>query len=88
MVGRWVVMMSVDRETQKAPSTQDGGKAEFEMAADEERIGLLAEFWDFLKHNKKWWLLPPLVVLLLLMVLGLLSAYGGGASAPFLYPMF
>ena len=31
---------------------------EFSREAGEARTGLAAEFWDFLKHNKKWWLLP------------------------------
>ena len=30
---------------------------------------MLAEFWAFLKYNKKWWLLPIVIVMLLLSVL-------------------
>jgi hypothetical protein len=48
-------------------------------------MGLLAEFWDFLKHEKKWWLTPIIVVLLLLGVLIFLS---GTVAAPFIYPIF
>jgi hypothetical protein len=47
--------------------------------------GLLGEFWEFLKHNKKWWLLPIVTVLLLLGVLIILS---GTAAAPFIYTLF
>ena len=43
---------------------------------------LLAEFLDFLRHNKKWWLLPILLVLLLFGVLIFLSGTG---AAPFIY---
>ena len=43
---------------------------------------LLAEFIDFLRHNKKWWLLPILLVLLLFGVLIFLSGTG---AAPFIY---
>jgi len=43
---------------------------------------LLAEFLDFLRHNRKWWLLPILVVLLLFGVLIFLSGTG---AAPFIY---
>jgi len=46
---------------------------------------LLVEFWDFLKHNKKWWLLPILLVILLLGLLVILSSSGVGA---FMYTVF
>jgi hypothetical protein len=56
---------------------------EFEKAgAEQARIGLVREFWGFLRHNKKWWLLPILIVLLLL---GLLVILSGTGLAPFLY---
>ena len=48
-------------------------------------MGIVREFWDFLKHNKKWWLLPIVVVLLLVTVLVVLS---GTAVAPFIYTLF
>jgi hypothetical protein len=59
--------------------------AEFERLAKERRPSLLAEFWDFLKHNKKWWLLPIILVLLLL---GLLILLAGTSAAPFIYTIF
>lgn len=49
------------------------------------RTGIVAEFLDFLRHNKKWWLLPILIFLLLLIVLASLSSTGG---APFIYTLF
>ena len=58
---------------------------EFREEAAGPRRGLLGEFWDFLKHNKKWWLLPILVALLLL---GLLVILGGTGLAPFIYTVF
>ena len=58
---------------------------EFENLGKQQRTSLLAEFWLFLKHNKKWWLLPILIVLLLL---GALVLLGGTAIAPFIYPLF
>ncbi len=58
----------------------------FEKAASSQaRGGLLGDFWDFLRTNKKWWLLPILAVLLLFGVLMLLS---GTAAAPFIYTLF
>jgi drug/metabolite transporter superfamily protein YnfA len=59
---------------------------EFERAASEEsRGGFLAEFWGFMKQNKKWWLLPLLLALLLFGVLIFLSGTG---LAPFIYTLF
>ncbi|MDD2329023.1 MAG: DUF5989 family protein [Lentisphaeria bacterium] len=45
----------------------------------------MSEFWQFLKHNKKWWLLPIIIILL---GLGLLVFLSGTAIAPFIYPLF
>ena len=47
--------------------------------------GLLREFWDFLRYNKKWWLTPIILVLLLL---GSFVFLSGTALAPFIYPFF
>jgi hypothetical protein len=69
-----------------AQMAQDSNKPdEFQQAAQAGRTGLLTEFWDFLKHNKKWWLMPILIVLLLL---GGLVFLGGTAAAPFIYTLF
>ncbi len=57
----------------------------FADAASDQAPGLLAELWDFLKHNKKWWLTPIIVVLLLMAALLML---GGTAAAPFIYTLF
>jgi hypothetical protein len=47
--------------------------------------GLIGEFWDFLRHNKKWWLTPIVLVLLLVGALVLLA---GSSAAPFIYTLF
>lgn len=57
----------------------------FEAASREADSGLLREFVDFLKENRKWWLVPILLVLLLVAALAVL---GGTAAAPFIYPLF
>ncbi len=57
----------------------------FERLAQEKRSSLVAEFWYFLKHNKKWWLLPIVGVLLLL---GLVVLLAGTSAAPFIYTIF
>ncbi|MBI2478859.1 MAG: hypothetical protein HYV60_09555 [Planctomycetia bacterium] len=58
---------------------------DFSRIANEQDIGLLAEFWDFLIHNKKWWLTPIVLILLLMGVLVMLS---GTAAAPFIYTLW
>ena len=67
-------------DTPKDPRTD-----EFESLSRQKRPSLVAEFWSFLKYNKKWWLLPIVIVLLLL---GLIVLLGGTAIAPFIYPLF
>lgn len=60
--------------------------AKFEEAAkDQQRTGLFSEFWQFLKHSKKWWLLP---IILVLVVFGVLVFLSSTAAAPFIYTLF
>ena len=58
---------------------------DFAKQAEEMQPGIIAEFWDFLIHNKKWWITPIVVVLLLMGVLILLS---GTSAAPFIYTIW
>jgi hypothetical protein len=61
-------------------------KSDFsQIANDANEQSLLAEFFCFLKSNKKWWLAPILIVLLSLGALLLLSS---SAAAPFIYTLF
>jgi len=69
---------------QQTPPKKDTAE-DFERQAAQEQTGLLAEFVDFLKHNKKWWLTPIILVLLLV---GILVLIGSSAAAPFIYPLF
>jgi len=50
------------------------------------KLGILKEFWDFLKVRKKWWLTPIIVVMVLLGVLIVFSQ--GSAISPFIYTLF
>jgi len=59
--------------------------ADFARQAEEAQPGLIAEFVDFLIHNKKWWLTPIILVLLLL---GLLAFLSTSPAAPFIYNVF
>jgi hypothetical protein len=58
---------------------------EFSREAEGGRTGVVAEFIDFLKHNKKWWLIPILVAMV---AIGVLIALGTTGAAPFIYPLF
>ncbi len=49
-------------------------------------MGLLKEFWLFLRVRKKWWLLPIIIVMVLLGTLLVLAQ--GSALAPFIYTIF
>lgn len=71
----------------EGPTKRDPSEArkEFEKEAQAERVGLVAEFIDFLAHNKKWWLLPIIAILLLTT---LLVFVGGTGAAPFIYTLF
>jgi hypothetical protein len=60
---------------------------QFANAAEEQQMGLVREFWDFLLHNKKWWITPIVVVLLLVGILAYLSA-SAPAIMPFIYTIF
>ncbi len=55
------------------------------QASSERSGGLMSEFFDFLKENKKWWLAP---IILSILGLGLLVMLGGTAAAPFIYTLF
>jgi hypothetical protein len=61
------------------------GSDDFAAQAAEGRTGLVSEFSDFLRENKKWWLAPIVIAIL---GLGLLVVLGGTAAAPFIYTLF
>lgn len=50
------------------------------------KIGILVEFWEFLRYRKKYWLTPIIVMLVLLSALIILTE--GSALAPFVYTLF
>jgi drug/metabolite transporter superfamily protein YnfA len=51
-----------------------------------ERPGVVAEYWAFLRDHKKWWLVP--IALLLLILGGLLLVTQGSPLAPLIYSIF
>ena len=70
---------------QATPSRREQKAEEFEELVKKPQTGIIAEFVDFLLHNKKWWLTPIIVVLLLV---GFLVMLGGTGAAPFIYTLF
>ena len=50
------------------------------------KVRVLLEFWDFLRHQKKYWLAP---IVLILILFGLLLIFAQtSAVAPFIYTLF
>ncbi len=78
-----------DQETDDNTDNNTGNNThsnnDFAAQSAQERTGLVEEFVDFLKDNKKWWLAPIIVSIL---GLGLLVMLGGTAAAPFVYTLF
>jgi hypothetical protein len=70
-----------DKRSSKNPDPAN----EFERQATRRSGGVLGDFVDFLRYNRKWWLVPILMVLLLA---GLVAILGGTAIAPFIYTLF
>ncbi len=57
----------------------------FADMAEGRQIGIVREFFEFLRENKKWWLLP---IILALLLLGALVILGSTSAAPFIYTLF
>jgi hypothetical protein len=68
-----------------ADPRDDRMKSDFASEASKPQPGLVMEFWEFLRDNKKWWLAPIVISIL---GLGLLVLLGGTAAAPFIYTLF
>jgi hypothetical protein len=57
----------------------------FAEHAAEKPKGFFADFFHFIRHNKKWWITPIFVILILVSALLIL---GGSGVAPFIYSLF
>jgi len=73
--------MAEDKTRDKAATPGE----DFATMAEGRQGGIVREFFDFLRQNKKWWLAPVIIALLLL---GLLVLLGGTTAAPFIYTLF
>ncbi len=47
--------------------------------------GLLAEFWDFIVHEKAWWMTP--IVLVLMAMIGFILYAEASPVLPFIYAL-
>lgn len=65
--------------------SNDAAPSEFEQLGEEQPLGLMAEFWLFIKEEKKWWLTP---IILVLLGVGVLVALTSTGAAPFIYTLF
>ena len=50
------------------------------------KLGIIKEFWEFLRVRKKWWLTPIVIIFLLLGLLIVMTE--SSAVAPFIYTLF
>ncbi len=71
--------------SEEAGASEKRESAEFARQAARPARSFLGEYWDFLRHERKWWLVPLLLVLLLA---GGVIVMGGSGFAPFLYALF
>ena len=69
--------------TDKSDLPESTPSLDFENEAGQAQVGILREFWDFLRYNKKWWLTPIIVVLLLVSAIVVI-----GGAAPLIYTIF
>ena len=73
-------------ETQPEQISSNEERAEeFVKESQSRQPSVLAEFFDFLVHNKKWWLTPIVLVLLFLSFFVLMT---NTALGPFIYVLF
>jgi len=65
--------------------SDDRSEQQFSNLAEESQGNVIGEFWEFMRHRKKWWLTPIVITLLLM---GVLVILGSTAAAPFIYTLF
>jgi len=75
--------MESEQESSEKETASHRDVDSFLAEADQSDQSMLAEFIQFLLHNKKWWLAP---IIIGLVIFGLLIIFGGSAFAPFIYP--
>ena len=74
-----------DFQGDTSDSDTNTDRSDFQQIASGKQVGIVREFWDFLKHNKKWWLTP---IILSLLLIALIAITAGSGAAPFIYTLF
>jgi Family of unknown function (DUF5989) len=74
-----------DSDFDRVASDFDRAASDFDRAASQRPATFIGEFWQFVRHNKKWWLTPIVGTLLLVAVLIFLAGSGAG---PLVYTLF
>lgn len=72
------------QQGQEKRTSEERTPTEFLTQSEQSSPGILAEFWEFLCHNRKWWLAP---IILALLLIGFLVFLSGSSLAPFIYPI-
>ena len=67
----------------RAADSREG--QQFARLSQDQPPGIVEEFVDFLRHNKRWWLTPIILIMLLKSLLIVLT---NTAVAPFIYVLF
>ena len=49
------------------------------------RRSIAAEFWLFIKENKRWWLIPIIILFLILISIAIIGSTG---EAPAMYDLY
>ena len=62
----------------------DTKERDFARQAEQRQPGVVREFVDFLRYNKKWWLTPIILVLFLVGILVVVSS----VVSPWIYTLF
>ncbi len=57
----------------------------FVREADRKPRGFIAEYWEYLRRERKWWLAP---VVFFLLAASAFIILGGTGLAPFIYALF
>ena len=74
-----------DFQGDTSDSDTNTDRSDCQQIASGKQVGIVREFWDFLKHNKKWWLTP---IILSLLLIALIVITTGSGAAPFIYTLF
>ena len=73
------------QQSPEEETTDEERRAANAQGIVDENPGILKEFFEFLREEKKWWIAPLLVALA---VMAVIAALAGSAAAPFIYSLY